>query len=209
MPFRRRVRRRRRRRARRPRRRTFRRMRHVRMDPEQKSITIAQASLPIALVGLFAQPTIIDQGVDSDNRIGRKAVFTQFDASFLINSAATPLNGTVVKIWLIHDKTPNGVQFPLADFLASPGLPHISHRNLNKTNRLRVLWSKTISWNALLPSRRVVLHKRLRVTTTYQGTGNGITDITTGGITLLLVSNRAVLANMPLVDVSQRIRFVG
>ena len=188
----------------------MRRRRRVVLDPERKDRTLEVVSTDINnTTGLFVQLSNIDQGITSSDRIGRQCILVSFHASMQITGGPTLVNGIVVRILLVLDKTPAGVQWTLPDLFDSPGIAFVSSRNLSLTRRLSILWSRTVRFDAALPSRLVRINKRFRIPVRYQGTGGGITDIESNGLTLLFVSNQGLVAESPLVTAHLRTRFVG
>lgn len=178
------------------------------MDPERKDVTTTLV-IPIPNIGAFFSLTDIDQGVTTTSRIGRQAVITGVNATMEFTGGATLIQGLRVRIMLVLDKTPAGAQFSVQNMFADAALPTVSLRNLDQTRRLRVLWSKLIRFDAGLPSRNVTLNKNLRVTTRYAGTGAGINNVISNGLTLFIISNVAILAEQPVMAISVRTRFVG
>ncbi len=206
MPFsraHRRVRRRPRRRVRRQRRR---RRRRVVMDPERKSLTIPfNGTVPIT--GVIINLGLINQGVSEFQRIGRSCVLTSLSVTFNFTNIVLD-ECTFVRLMLIFDKVPDGAQFTLADIFDTPLTPTTSPRNLRKAGRFRVLWSRRLFLDVHHPCKVVQLNKPLRITSTFTGSGAGIVDLSTGGLSILMVSNQAGV-QAPGADLIHRVRFVG
>lgn len=204
MVFHRRNRRRRRRRLVR-RRRT--RRRGVVLDPERKDVTIPFG--PGLLAALtFIHLNDINQSVLPTGRIGRQAIMTGVFGQLDFSLGAGVVIPTWIKIWLVHDVTPDGAMFTAADFFTDPTIPTVSMRNLGFTRRLRVVWARKIMLDSFHPGKTVKINKRLRVTTRFDGTGGGITDVISGALTLVIVHDQPA-GSLPSVLFEMRTRFVG
>lgn len=199
----------RRRRRRFGRRRRMRRRRVV-LDPEWKNLDVGPVTFPVPnTIGIFTQLTDIDQGITALTRIGRQVVITNVSATMQFTGGPTLVNGMYIKMWLVRDSVPAGVQFGLADLLTGMPPDVFSFRNLSLTRRLKVLWTKTIRFDAALPSRIVRMNRRLKNPVRYQGTGTGIADVETGALAFVFLSNQGVAAELPMLTLATRVRFVG
>lgn len=208
MPFRRRARRVRRRRRRfRGRRPRMRRRRRVALDPERKDNTTVSAGQAISSAGAIINLNGVSAGTVSNQRIGRQALWLSATSQMNFNLGAGATVPAAVKMWLILDRQPQGVVMTMTQFLATATLPTISARNLENTARFKVLWTRRIVLQAFFPTKLVKFFKPLRFTSRHSATLPGVANMTTNALFIIFASDQ--VANLPTVDYTLRLRFVG
>lgn len=117
-------------------------------------------------------------GTDYNTRIGREITMTSYYHRMFITDAT---NVQQVRCMLVYDKQPAGALPAITDILQYSDAN--SPNNLNNRDRFVVVSDKvyTISPQGT-EIKFVKKYKKLRTITTYNNTGNGITDIATGAL---------------------------
>lgn len=211
MPFRRRNNRSRfrRRRRRRPVRRRGRRRMSRRLDPERKDVVENQGTILLNTGGLRTILNGVPSGVDPGNRIGRQAMFLSITGQFKFlfgTGAVVPQN---VRMWLVHDSQPDGVLLTLGDLLGDVTAPTVSLRNMDKTRKLRVLWTRKFCLDVFRPCRTVTMNRKFRIISRYNGPGAGVAPLISGALVMVIVADTLAGPIDPTVQYQTRTRFVG
>ncbi len=170
----------------------------------------------------------IDQGTGNNGRNGRhidiKSI--QFKGTLQLNTSedqTAPVEPVHVKAALVLDKQCNGADMGGDLIWKNPtdaDLDAFAFRNLENTQRFQVLWTKDFIINPLNLGQSAVtsgttstsVHKKmeffvpLNLRTYYDGTGNGVADITDNNISLCVIRSRAA-AGVTVLQGLMRIRF--
>ncbi len=195
--------------SRRPRRRRRRRGRRRRLalDPERKDVAGTVVGQTISTAGAIFHINAANEGINPEDRIGRQALWLSATANMTFKMGTASGVPNSLRIWLIVDKNPNGVLITLADFLESPTAATISNRNLDNRNRFKVMWTRRFTMDADHRVRNLSFFKNFRIISRHSGGGAGIADVQNGAIYLIFASDQA--ADLPVLDFSRRVRFVG
>uniref|UniRef100_UPI00404865EA capsid/nuclear shuttle family protein n=1 Tax=Flavobacterium sp. TaxID=239 RepID=UPI00404865EA len=117
-------------------------------------------------------------GTDYNTRIGREITMTSYYHRMFITDAT---NIQQVRCMLVYDKQPAGALPAITDILQYSDAN--SPNNLNNRDRFVVVSDKVYTTSPQgVEIKFVKKYKKLRTITTYNNTGNGITDIATGAL---------------------------
>ncbi len=199
----------RRRRRARPRRR-MRRRRAV-LDPERKFTEVFPAVLSVSSAGTVSIVNGVPEGTAPINRIGMQML----NLSSLITYSWT-INGTnnaavVVRCALVLYKQPRLLTLDIADIWTRIGTADaaISPRVLVDALQYKVLWTRTHTLNfAKQQVTRTMMNNR-RFKVRFSGTGGAASDVFTGSLWFIAVSDTAVAGSLPSLKFHSRTRFVG
>lgn len=212
MPFRRRG---RRARPRRRRRRTFRRRRVVRsrrmaLDPERKFVPLAGTNNATDNgTVLFINGAV--QGFTPIQRIGLQQLNTGVVLSYKVvfQPGAATLT-TQVRIALVWYKQPRLLVLDLVDVWEANGSVHApqARRQLESVNNYTILWSRNLKLDMAHQIVTGTISKSMRRLTRYSTAGGAATDVTTGSLWFVQISDRGQ-GPFPVVTFTTRVRFVG
>lgn len=145
-------------------------------------------------------------GDDYNDRDGRQLRFKSLQSSLTITKNASATNTQFRALWVI-DKQPNQVALTVADVLdISVAPPHDAFRNLDERKRFVILRDVTRTLTADRPEANVRLYRRMDMKTVYDGPTNGVADITTNSLYLILLSDETT--QQPAVQYNNRLRFI-
>jgi len=117
-------------------------------------------------------------GTDYNTRIGREVTMRSTYQRMFISD---PTNIQQVRCMLVYDKQPTGVLPAITDILEYNDAN--SPNNLNNRDRFTIISDKVYTTSPQGTEIRFVKkYKKLRTVTTYNNTGNGIADISTGAL---------------------------
>lgn len=215
MPFRRRFRgrRKRRRRSRRFRgRRSFRRRRMVALDPERKNIG-GIFTRNVSFNGTVDLLNGVPQGVTANERLGRQHLNLSMLLKYRVTMNPVLSIPTLVRVALVWDKQAN-MQLMVAQDLwdqTQTIYAPLGGRLLLNGLRFKVLWSRTHRVDLGDQMRWHQRFTRFRLKTRYVGAQGAITNITSGALYLVMISDadNTVADSIPILDVFHRLRFVG
>lgn len=188
--------------------------------PEKKfKDTVVETS--VRDTGAIALLNGLTQGTTVLTRIGNQILIKKIHLKFYIEGALFAQTPTiamgVVRILLLWDKQPNGALPALSDILQSTTntTSITSSMDLDTVQRFNVLWDKRFTYANQVTnvpfSEGNQYHEyfvRTNLKTTYAAASAGdITDIRTGALLLVYVSDSAAAANDPVVSGYVRIRY--
>ncbi len=196
------------RRPRRRRRRKMRRTRRPRLDQEVKHASNT-VSVAVSTTPFIRYLNVTAQGTDVSSRIGIQQlnVSLAFRWTYVttVGGAAAP----VLRLMIVHDKSPNGVPMVLGSILQDPTVPLTSFINMDNANRFRVLVNRRLTLGPADPAKQGSFFKKLNIKTRYSGPGGSEASLRTGAIVLLIVGVETTAATNPFLDFSSRVRFLG
>lgn len=167
---------------------------------------------------------VIAQGTGESQRLGRQITCEALHINGIITLPASATGSTdVVRIIIVHDKQANGATFSPSDLL-EPGTgsaDFLSYRNLENTERFRVLSDKRYTMNASSYSSnstapnnpQSVPHTRFfnmnfdlkGMKIDYSGTDGTITEIKSNNLLMFYISENG----LSVVNTRSRLRFRG
>lgn len=167
---------------------------------EKKNIdTLIQTGLPL---NAFTTPQLltgIAQGVDVNQRVGRRVVLKSLDVRYRVQVSTLPANtGNInrIRTLIIYDKQTNGSIPALVDILSQTNFN--AHMNLSNSDRFVVIadeYSEQRQYdNFQAPGASVIsghFFRKFNLETMFTGTGGQIVNIT-GGSLYFLCSSDAV-----------------
>lgn len=185
-----------------------------RAPPELKTID-SSYSTNIPAAGIINLIDGVSAGTDFTNRIGRKIVLKSMLCRFNltgINTQSTTL-GDTVRVMVFYDNQTNGAVPVVGDVLSTGAF--MDPINLNNRDRFKVLSDQfvelegtTYTGGALTAgSPKHHFHQifmKVNLEEIFSGTGSTVASIATGGVFVLLISQRNNFTN---ADVNTRIRF--
>lgn len=158
-----------------------------------------------ALMNGYPRATTSDQ-----DRVGNSAKITSIQLRAFINiNVTSPPTNTFVRLMIVLDKQPNGVEFDLSDLLKQETLQ--SFRNLTNGKRFLVYMDKMVNISTERPQQFVKFHKDVDIHTEYNDNNDGsITNINTNAIYFVAFSNIALASPdlRPIVTYKTRTRFI-
>lgn len=152
--------------------------------------------------GIFMSDTIskllingVDEGTGVGQRIGRRLENRTVSIRANIVSAAD-FSSVKCRILLVVDRQPNGTAMTASDLLENSTYPHDSFYALKNRDRFLVLKDQQFIANPVDSAKTQMFKVNWgislrKIPTTYQGTGQGITDIMTNAIWLIVCSGAA------------------
>ncbi len=159
-------------------------------------------------VGNVIQLSNIDQGDTTVSRDGSNVKITSIYCKLLFRINASGSN-TNIRVMLVLDKQTNQAIFATADLLFSVANVQslVSPNNLDNQFRFRVLYDKIHLITAGgKESAFVKIYKKVNLRLRYDNTGNGIADLRSNSLALVVISNEAT--NTPTITGAVRLRFV-
>lgn len=117
---------------------------------EMKFLDTTAVVNPVVAAGAVSTNlNVVAQGVGESQRIGRKITIRQIQGRMLVqcaaSNAATAANDTL-RVLLVQDRQANGATFAVTDVLQTASFQ--AWRNLQNSNRFKVLLDKTITVNS-------------------------------------------------------------
>lgn len=169
--------------------------------------------------------TAVAQGDGESNRDGRKYIMTSihlkgFLSTIALEAQTAPLNDIICRLVLVHDTQTNGAQLTATDVMDGAQTDDVnSFRNLQFTNRFKVLWDETIiivrnNTNegasnlfaaAATKSPAFKVNKSFNIPVLMSGTGADIANVTDNSIHLIAVAD----SSAALMNYQCRLRFTG
>jgi len=148
----------------------------------------------------------VGSGSAATTRDGRVAVWKSFQMIGSINKHASA-SATVTRFILFYDKSPSGVAPTAAQLLDLSSVNAVyAFRNLDFRGRFDIIRDWRVHVDADDPEKYFKKYCKFTKKTIYDDSNNAdITDINTGAIYLLTVSDEAT--NTPTVDSNMRLRF--
>lgn len=181
--------------------------------------TIDSGAATITAVGAGAAGSVVllsgvATGTDFTNRVGRKILMNKFlfrASAYPISTTTSPI-GDVLRLMLVYDTQSNGALPAIADVLQAAS--YQSPMNLNNRDRFKVLWDQfcsiganTYAAGALTAGSPEPKHMDFfqngRWEEIFSGTTNAVTDITSGTIFLLAITQSGTVR----LEYNSRIRF--
>lgn len=150
------------------------------------------------------------QGVDVQQRVGRKCVIKQIYLRGKVTLGGTPTTSSA-RILLVYDKQPNNAALTPTDVLAAVGAntATVSANQLNNRDRFVTVWDKVKTVNVAGTAEVFwKCFKKVNLPTIYSGTDDQIGSIASGALWLLIVGDIAAGATCPLTYTNVRIRFL-
>ena len=151
------------------------------------------------------------QGVTQLTRIGNKVQCKGIEVRGSVYTGATPNNSTM-RIGVLIDFQADGsapTQNDVWNAAGGGGTAVYAHRNINSTERYKIIKDEMISTSAAGPSvQNFVWHLPADVVTKYN-TGNAgtIADIETGSVYFYYWSDDIVAGDLPVIDACLRYKF--
>lgn len=184
------------------------------VDTENKYLDFFATATNIINTGTVVLLNGIDEGSDPTQRIGRSI---RMKSLLLRTRTITSDNAAVIaqvmRYMVVLDKQPNGVLAnadeilnDISDNLAVPLTPLLPAN----FKRFRVIRDFNVVMNK--EGRNLVVTKhfiRMNIKPRYGTGGATITDIATGALLLVVLSDDSVATNAPVSSVYTRLRFVG
>lgn len=180
------------------------------VDGELKFIDQTLNLDPISSTGNVATLALVVQGVDEEERIGRKITFQsiQWNYRLLLDGVlelATPRDGEEVRCIIFVDKQANGIGVMVDDILATTQFD--SFTNLHNEERFDIIYDVThtlnytgLTWNANGFSQSDVridtqISLNVNVPIEYSGAAGVLSNVRSNNLKVLLISasNRGVL----------------
>jgi len=160
-------------------------------------------------------------GTSAETRVGQKIMIKNWQLRLNAvgpQGAASPtVTSTFLRCMVIWDVQPNGVLLGVNDVLQDPVDTVRSPIYMGNSLRFKILYDEVLpmgvqfSVGQTLPpnfQQWIKKYQKVNLETRYADSNNGdITDITTGALVLLLLSDNADAANNVTVNAWTRIRF--
>lgn len=146
--------------------------------------------------------TVIAQGSDNTERIGRKITTTSLQYDLLYENNTTDLNGTagwpesaaVCKVAFVYDKQPNGALAAWSDVFNSTGnlVSPFCFKNYNNIDRFDILAIEEFTISVSGPNgERKSRFVPLKLETRFDGTTNGIADVQSGALIVVFADSNS------------------
>lgn len=182
------------------------------IGPEVKYNDIGQVPTASTTTTLFTLMNALTLGTsNSANRIGAKVQCRGLEIRWACNEPAAPDNAVNMRIGLLIDFQANGAAPAAADIwnVAASGAVVFNHRNMNFTERFKILKDEIVSLSALGPGvASGVWHIPCDVVTKYISNTGTVADIETGAIYLYSMSDEAAAATNPLFTFTARYKYI-
>ncbi len=194
------------------RRRRVRRRRMVALDPERKDLSdvLTQAVTADGTVDLLNG---VPQDVTENGRIGRQHLNLSMMIKYTVTLNPIASIPTIVKVALVWDKQADMAAMAAGDLWENTGTIHapLSGRVLDNGLRFRVLWSRTHRVDLGDQIRWHFKMKKFRLKTRYVGAGAAVTNIVSGAMYMVMISDvpGAPGGQTPVVQMFHRLRYVG
>lgn len=160
-------------------------------------------------------------GTSAETRVGQKTIIKSWEIRLTANGpqgAGTPtITSSFLRCMVIWDVQPNGVLAGASDVLQSPAENVRSPIFMGNSHRFKILYDEVMPMGVQLSVGQVLppnflqwikKYMKCNLETRYSDTNNGdISDIVTGSLVLLLISNAPTNADRPAAEVYTRIRF--
>lgn len=145
------------------------------------------------------------QGTTDSDRVGDSIKITSIHARFQAEQNASATN-TFMRVMLVIDQSPNGVQFAITDLLQSNSTD--AFRNVDYGSRFIVLMDKRFTLQSNSNTTKVWQYNKDKCSyhMEFKGVVGTIVDITKCAINLVAISSEAT--NTPLLDYKTRIRYI-
>jgi len=204
------------------------------VGPELKYVDVeaSDTSIPAGTVSVdFVLLNSVAQGSDNTNRIGRKVQAKSLDINaiftgFKLNTGGGSSNGTSVEScmlrwWVLVDAQPDGATATAADVWKSTSTFAVAHRNLDTSERFKVLRTGTFDLGssqsqntsiaqqpAGFPDKAYLdIYIPLNDAVKYSGTSTGISNIASGAYYFCYCTDVAAPTNATGAAVTYDCRF--
>jgi hypothetical protein len=149
----------------------------------------------------------IAQGNDNTQRIGRSITIKSIQLSCHTYKTGTPTVAQILRIIIFIDKQANGANPTNISSLMTPD-NFLGNKNLVNDQRFQIIHDKELWCD--INSYDQVFHnwyKKMNLKTTYQSTGNGIADISTNAISVVVLGSSQDVTNRYDMNLRTRIRY--
>lgn len=182
--------------------------RRPRIDPERKFIDYPFNNVtPVINLPIIESLSQMGRGTGSGQRIGDQMLITSIQLKGAMTVGAQGYNA--VRIMVLLDKMPDGNTLQQNDIITDGGFPMSSPLQMANSRRLKILWTRTISWSAGTPIiKTFAMYKTLNLPVRYNGAGGTLAGVTSNSLYLVVFGNSAI-GNAPTSDFYIRLRFVG
>lgn len=185
--------------------------------PEYKFIDV-NVNVNSSNAGAAQLLTVVAEGSDNTDRIGRKITMKSFDYDLtwsngladLATLASWPEGAAKLKIGFVWDKQPNGALATYANVYSTAGtvLAPFRHRNPNNIDRFDVLAVEDVVISAGGPNTvQMKRHVKTNLVTRFDGTTSAIGDISSGALIIVFADNNTDNAALCLLLGEVRILF--
>ena len=175
------------------------------IKPELKYIDFSSGSTGIVAAGNFFLLNGVAEGLGPTARIGQRIMMRKLEIRGSVEFDNTDLINNVVRIMIVYDKVPSGVQFTLLQLLEAQSVN--SPRSRDFLKRLTVLSDRRMKLMDVTNFEvNIITHnKKINKLVEYTANNNNITGIATGALYLFMSSN--VTANPPELFFRSRVTF--
>ncbi len=178
------------------------------INVEFKEHNVQATTSAFSITPTITQLTNIDQGDSRLTRDGDQIKISSLSFRCIVGMNASAAR-TSIRIMIVKDKQTNSAIYAIGDLLedttANDAL--VSPINLDNRSRFIILMDKQLNmsdnWTQLV---KIKWFKKLQQKIIYDGTGNGIADLTTCSYSLVLISSEAT--NTPTITHFTRLRFI-
>jgi len=189
--------------------------------PEKKFADVDITAQPVDSTGNSFLMNGLLLGTSAETRVGQKTIIKSWELRLTAvgpQGAATPtVTASFLRVMVIWDVQPNGVLLGTSDVLQSPAENVRSPIYMGNSHRFKILYDEVMPMGVQLSTGQVLppnflqwikKYMKCNLETRYADSNNGdITDIITGSLVLLLISNAPTNADRPTVDAYTRIRY--
>jgi len=186
-------------------------------DVEQKwydttfsDATVITTANDNATLSTFFTP---DRGVTQTNRIGRKvfvhSVQWKLIVMYKISDPSTTAGSSAIRLVLVYDRQSNGVSPAVTDVFNTDAIESFTNKDNSKRFKIiadRLLEGISVSGPQNVAEEGIRLFKK-PLETYFDGTGGGISDVTTGSYHWFVWCGPYVLTQAPYTRLSLRVRY--
>ncbi len=178
------------------------------INVEFKEHNVQATTSAFSTTPTITQISNIDQGDTRLTRDGDQIKVTSIYFRCIVGMNASAAR-TSIRIMIIKDKQTNSAIYAIGDLLedttANDAL--VSPINLDNRSRFTILMDKQLNMSDnSVQLVKIQWFKKQQQKIIYDGSGNGIADLTSGSYSLVLISSEAT--NTPTITLFTRLRFI-